>query len=141
MADIHLPDETAANIWESRSQAYVGYAYLRGLCFCCCTWQAGSDEDRRTCIQQLFPKISGKERFKSAIYLVFYVCRVPRCLRSIYRNDRKNKSAVYKVMKTIHIQPLYYSLSFIFLHLAGLVLAELGPEKGIISRMIHGRRD
>jgi len=51
-----------------------------------------------------------------------------------------NGSPEYKdILETIHVQSIYYVVLFIILHFTGLVLAEYSNEKGIISRMIHGK--
>lgn len=142
--DIQLPDEAAANIgravrkpmWDTH--IYAGYVLLLLYAVRLAVMRI----EGPVFSNPFSAKISGKERFKSAIYLVFYICLGVSLLTGAYIElIGKINPAVYKVMKTIHVQSLYYSLAFIFLHLTGLVLAELGTEKGIISRMIHGRRD
>lgn len=86
--------------------------------------------------------ITQKERLKSAIYLIFYICLGLSLLTGAYIElAGKIYPGIYEVMKGIHVQSLYYSLGFIFLHLMGLILAEMGNDKGIISRMIHGGRE
>lgn len=85
--------------------------------------------------------ISAAERFKSAIYLVFYICLGASLLTGAYiKLAGKTYPGIYAVMKGVHVQSLYYALAFVLLHLGGLVLAELGSGKGIISRMVHGGR-
>lgn len=42
-------------------------------------------------------------------------------------------------LEDIHVQSIYYSILFIIMHITGLVLAELSNQKGIISKMIHGK--
>lgn len=44
-----------------------------------------------------------------------------------------------KPLESVHELALYYLLPFIFIHFIGLFLAERGPDKGIISRVIGGR--
>lgn len=142
--DIRLSDEAAANIgravrkpmWDTH--IYAGYVLLLLYVVRLVVMKI----EGPVFGNPFSGKISGKERFKSAVYLVFYICLGISLLTGAYIEFiGKINPAVYKVMKTIHVQSLYYSLAFIFLHLTGLVLAELGTEKGIISRMIHGRRD
>jgi Ni,Fe-hydrogenase I cytochrome b subunit len=41
-------------------------------------------------------------------------------------------------VETLHVLALWYFIPFISLHLAGIVLAENGHEKGIVSKMIGG---
>lgn len=85
--------------------------------------------------------ITSTERLKSAIYLVFYICLGASLLTGAYiKLAGKAYPGIYAVMKSVHVQSLYYALTFVVLHLGGLVLAELGNGKGIISRMIHGGR-
>jgi cytochrome b561 len=84
--------------------------------------------------------LSSKKRFKSAVYLSFYILLGITLISGGYIElaDRKWELA-RQVMKAIHVQALYFALAFITLHFAGLVLAELWNEKGIVSKMIHGK--
>ena len=41
-------------------------------------------------------------------------------------------------MEAIHVKSLYYMLSFIVLHIGGVLLADIGSEPGIVSKMIRG---
>lgn len=86
-------------------------------------------------------KMTASERLKSIIYTVFYVCLGTSLLTGGYIEIvGKINLPVYAVMKGIHVQSLYYALAFIALHLTGLIWAELGADKGIISRMVHGKK-
>jgi cytochrome b561 len=86
--------------------------------------------------------ISTSERFRSGIYLVFYICLATSLLTGSYIVlINKTYPSVYAVVKGIHVQSLYYALAFVLVHIVGLVLGELGTSRGIISRMIHGKRD
>lgn len=40
-------------------------------------------------------------------------------------------------LESVHKLSLYYLLPFIFIHFAGIFLAERGPQKGIVSRVIR----
>lgn len=107
------------------------------------------------CIRMLIMKLEGPvfsnpfsrsitpaERFKSAIYLVFYICLGISLLTGSYIIlIKKTYPSVYAVVKSIHVQSLYYALAFVAFHVIGLVLGELGAYRGIISRMIHGKQD
>ena len=82
-----------------------------------------------------------KERSKAIIYSVFYLCLgITLVTGLILVWGPKSNRELHHFAQGIHIQSLYYALTFIVLHLGGLVLAELGSDKGIISRMIHGRK-
>jgi len=138
---IQLPEDVAANIgravrkpmWDTH--IYAGYVllllYVVRLVVMRVEGPVFSNPFSR--------KITGAERFRSAVYLVFYLCLGASLITGAYIEViGKINPGVYKVMKVVHVQSLYYSLAFIFLHLGGLVLAELGARRGIISRMIHG---
>ena len=81
-----------------------------------------------------------KERFKSVIYVLFYICLTTSLLTGIILVwFPREWDTLHHLAQDIHIKALYYAISFIVLHLGGLVLGELGKDKGIISRMIHGK--
>lgn len=83
---------------------------------------------------------AAKERFKSILYLSFYICFGASLLTGIIMVWLpRSWQEVRHTSKLIHIQSLYYAVSFIVLHLGGLVLGELGKDKGIISRMVNGK--
>jgi cytochrome b len=42
-------------------------------------------------------------------------------------------------METIHVKALYWLLAFIFVHFTGILIAEFGHMKGIVSKMINGK--
>ena len=51
-----------------------------------------------------------------------------------------NGPADYKdSLESVHVQSLYYVILFIVLHMIGIVVAEVSDEKGIVSKMIHGK--
>ena len=83
--------------------------------------------------------LSYKERVKGAIYLSFYVLLGVTLLSGAFVELGGQWKSARQVMKTIHVQSLYFALVFIILHLVGLVIAELMNEKGIVSKMIHGK--
>lgn len=78
------------------------------------------------------------ERFKSWVYIVFYMLvAVSLFTGFMIENGPKD---LQKNMEFVHVKSLYYLLAFIFIHLSGVFLADAGPERGIISRMISGDR-
>ena len=86
--------------------------------------------------------ITRAERFKSTVYLVFYICLGTSLLSGGYiRLIGKIYPTIYAAVKTVHKQSLYYALAFVLLHLAGLIIAELRTDSGIISAMVHGRKN
>jgi cytochrome b561 len=82
--------------------------------------------------------ITGKDRLKSTIYLLFYLCFATSLLTGILIVWAKQWHDLHKIAVRIHILSMYYAVAFVVLHLEGLAFAELGKNKGIISRMIHG---
>ncbi|HRP57503.1 cytochrome b/b6 domain-containing protein [Agriterribacter sp.] len=141
--NVHLSDKIAANIGRAvrrpmwNTHIYAGYVLLLLYVVRLVVMRIEG-----TVFSNPFSRqISKKERFRSAVYLVFYICLGTSLLTGIYIElIGKVYPAVYNAMKAVHVQSLYYSVIFIFLHLGGLVLAELGADRGIISRMIHGKR-
>ena len=85
---------------------------------------------------------SGREKFKSWIYIIFYVCLTLSLLTGAMLKliPKTYSLPLHDIAKTIHLQSLYYAWIFIALHLVGLVMAELGTQPGIISKMVHGKR-
>lgn len=82
-----------------------------------------------------------KERLKSIIYVLFYICFATSLLTGMLMVWSPRTAAwqqIHHIAKLVHVQSLYYAVTFIVLHLLGLVIGELGKDKGIISRMVHG---
>jgi hypothetical protein len=48
--------------------------------------------------------------------------------------------STHHLMEELHEKSLYWLLVFIILHFMGVLLLELGEKKGIVSKMISGRR-
>lgn len=85
--------------------------------------------------------LPAKERFKSIIYVLFYICFAITLITGmlmVWLPRDPSWRSLHQIAKLVHVQSLYYSVAFIVLHLGGLVLGELGRDKGIISKMIHG---
>lgn len=77
-----------------------------------------------------------KAKFQYWVYLVFYVCVAVSLITGlIIEFGSKN---LKKPMEEIHVLSIYYLLAFIFLHLGGVLLAELTSEQGIISKIVSG---
>jgi len=77
-----------------------------------------------------------KEKFQAWVYIIFY-CLLAVSLFTGFMIENGPKSLQHK-MELVHVQGLYYLVAFIILHIGGVMLAEFGPEKGIISRIISG---
>ena len=84
-------------------------------------------------------QLTAKERFRSSIYVLFYICfGITLVTGTIIVWIPRTWQEWHHFARFIHIQSLYYSVAFICLHLGGLVIGELGKDKGIISRMVGG---
>lgn len=85
--------------------------------------------------------LSQKDRLKSAVYLLFYLCFGASLITGLLIVwGPRDWQRLHRVVVDIHIQSMYYAVAFVIIHLGGLVLAELTSNRGIISRMIHGGR-
>jgi Ni,Fe-hydrogenase I cytochrome b subunit len=63
--------------------------------------------------------------------------------RSAYAHElqeHEEKSALHEAFKEAHGLGLWFILFFIFAHLLGLVIHELGERRYLFSSMIHGRK-
>lgn len=77
-----------------------------------------------------------KAKFQYWVYIVFYVCVAVSLITGlIIEFGSKN---LKKPMEEIHVLSIYYLLAFIFLHLGGVLMAELTSEQGIISKIVSG---
>ena len=76
------------------------------------------------------------EQFKSWLYIVFYILFATSLITGfmIVNGPKDLKEA----MEFVHVKSLYYMLTFIVLHIGGVLLADFGKEKGIVSKMISG---
>ncbi|HML58065.1 MAG TPA: cytochrome b/b6 domain-containing protein [Ferruginibacter sp.] len=77
-----------------------------------------------------------KQRFQKSTYLVFYVCVLISLVTGLI--IELGPKEFKKPMEEIHVLGIYYSVAFIGIHLAGVLLAEFTTAKGIISGIISG---
>ena len=85
-----------------------------------------------------FNKLSNiREKFESWVYIVFYILLAITLITGllIVLGPKEYKHT----LETVHVQALYWLLAFIFIHLAGILIAEFGHMKGIVSKMINGK--
>ena len=77
-----------------------------------------------------------KEKIQAWIYIVFYfflgITLITGLLIEVGPKSFKAS------LEAVHTLSLYYLIPFIVLHFGGVLLAELGTQKGIISKMISG---
>ena len=79
-----------------------------------------------------------REKFQSWTYILFYLllgASLTTGVLILYGPD-----STHHLMEELHEKSLYWLLVFIILHFIGVLLLELGEKKGIVSKMISGRR-
>ena len=80
--------------------------------------------------------LTSKEKFRSWLYLIFYfLLTITLVTGFVIVNGPKSMK---EPMVFIHTKALYYVTAFIILHIAGVLIADGGEEKGIISKMVSG---
>ena len=77
-----------------------------------------------------------KEKFQAWTYIVFYFFVGITLLTGLL--IQVGPASFKSSLEPVHILSLYYLIPFIILHFGGILLAELGAQKGIISKMIGG---
>ncbi len=82
--------------------------------------------------------LSLKVKFQYWVYLVFYACvAVSLTTGLIIDFGPKN---LKEPMEEIHVLSIYYLVTFIALHLGGVLMAEFTSDNGIISRIVSGNK-
>lgn len=84
-------------------------------------------------------KITTKEKIQKWIYIVFYVCVIVSLTTGLL--IKFGPKTIKETMESIHKLSIYYLVSFIVLHLAGVLYAEFTNDKGIISRIVSGKNE
>ena len=81
--------------------------------------------------------LSIKQRVQKWAYIIFYICVVGSLITGLLivwgPADWK------KPLESVHVLGIYYLVAFIVIHVAGIIIAELTDQKGIVSRIIGGR--
>ncbi|MEN0056905.1 MAG: cytochrome b/b6 domain-containing protein [Mucilaginibacter sp.] len=79
---------------------------------------------------------SSKDKFKAWVYIVFYVL-LAASLFTGFMVENGPKSLQHN-MAEVHMQSIYYVVIFIMLHIGGVLIADAGLDRGLISKMISG---
>lgn len=81
---------------------------------------------------------STKDKFQKWTYLIFYLCVVISLTTGllIEFGPIEWKESV----EDIHVLGIYYLIGFIVIHVGGVLIAEFTDQKGIISRIISGKK-
>jgi cytochrome b561 len=112
---------------------YTGYAivviyFLRGLLALFQGWLFTSPFERGLPL---------REKFQSWVYLIFYVLlgfSLTTGLLIEFGPENLEHTA-----EELHEKSMIYLVTYIILHFAGLIFAEISTDKGIISKMIGGK--
>lgn len=84
-----------------------------------------------------FKADSLKQKFQYLSYILFYVFVGVSLVTGFLI---QNGPADWKGgLESVHTLSLYYLLPFIFIHFVGLFIAEKGPDKGLVSRIIRSK--
>ncbi|MCP4551961.1 MAG: cytochrome b/b6 domain-containing protein [Bacteroidetes bacterium] len=83
-------------------------------------------------------KLSAKMKLQEWVYITFYVCTIVSLTTGLI--IELGPKDLKKPMEEIHVLSIYYLISFIVIHLAGVVIAEFTDQKGIVSRIINGSK-
>ena len=86
----------------------------------------------------LKPGVSGYQKFKSWVYIVFYILLAGSLVTGILIEF--GPKSIHQVSEEIHKLSLYYMIAFIAVHIVGVVIADGSKERGIISKIISGDR-
>lgn len=82
--------------------------------------------------------LTSKQRLQFSAYLLFYVGIIISLITGLLIEFGPKE---YKHnLEEVHELALYYLLPFMVIHLTGVLLAEFGPEKGIISKIVSGSK-
>jgi cytochrome b561 len=82
--------------------------------------------------------ISQYDKFKSWVYIVFYLLLGAALFTGMMKE--LGPRSIGHIMEDIHVQSLYFAIPFIVLHTFGVLIADAGKERGIISKIISGDR-
>ena len=76
-------------------------------------------------------------------YMVFFVLLLGMAFTGLglaFGRDLGISREIHGVLKNVHSIVQYFMYAFIALHLGGVIIAENGKIKGLVSGMIHGNR-
>jgi cytochrome b561 len=80
--------------------------------------------------------LTAYQKFRSLIYVLFYIFVAASLITGLLIEF--GPGSIHEVSEEIHKLSLYYMIAFIALHFVGVVVADGGKERGIISKMIGG---
>jgi cytochrome b561 len=80
--------------------------------------------------------LTGYQRFRSWVYVLFYIFVAGSLITGLLIEF--GPGSIHEISEEIHKLSLYYMVTFIALHLVGVVIADGAKERGIISKIISG---
>ena len=83
--------------------------------------------------------LSAKEKFQFSVYIVFYACIVITLTTGLLIEH--GPKSITDTAEDIHVLSIYYLITYLILHLGGVIMAELTNQQGIISKMVSGKRN
>ncbi len=86
--------------------------------------------------KNLYNPQTAKEKFQAWVYRVFYFLLGITLITGLL--IKFGPDTFHDLAEEIHVLTLYYVVPFLVLHFTGIILAELGSKKGIVSKMIGG---
>lgn len=79
-----------------------------------------------------------KVKFQYWVYLVFYVCVLISLVTGLAIEF--GPANIKNTVEEIHVLSIYYLLTFLVLHVGGILIAEFTVNPGIISRIVRGTK-
>lgn len=79
-------------------------------------------------------------RLSYTVFFLILLCMVLTGLGMSFGRDLGFSREVFRTVKSVHEIAQYLIYAFVVIHLAGVILAENGKLKGIVSGMIHGNK-
>jgi len=80
--------------------------------------------------------VSQADKFKSWVYIVFYLFLGAALFTGLMKE--LGPESTEHIMEDIHVLSLYFAIPFIVLHTFGVLIADAGKDRGIISKIISG---
>ncbi len=82
--------------------------------------------------------LSLKVKFQYWVYLIFYGCVAVSLTTGLFIEF--GPKDLKEPMEEIHILSIYYLVTFMVLHLGGVLMAEFTSDNGIISKIVSGSK-
>lgn len=79
-------------------------------------------------------------RLSYTAFFLILLCMVLTGLGMSFGRDLGFSRDVFRAVKSVHEIAQYLIYAFVIIHLAGVILAENGKLRGIVSGMIHGNK-